>query len=196
MVKPTVFAARQRQRGVLLIEVLVTLVIVALGLLGLAGMQVQIQRAELDAYQRSQALLLLEDMGNRIMTNRTNAASYLVAASSPLGAGASCPTGTTTVAQLDLAQWCNALQGAAETSVVGGVTTTVGGLVNGRGCVESVSGDYLVTVAWQGQAALSAPPAGVACGAGSYNGGTGSNCASDRCRRVVTTLVRIADLSP
>ena len=196
MVAPPCAAAGQRQRGVLLIEVLVTLVIVSIGLLGLAGVQIHIQRAELDAYQRSQALLLLSDMVSRISTNRSHASSYLVAVSSPLGAGASCPTGTATVAQLDLAEWCNALQGAAETVVVGGVTATVGGLVNGRGCIENLSGDYLVTVAWQGQVALSPPPASVACGAGRYNGSTGSDCADDRCRRVVTTLVRLADLSP
>ena len=43
---------RQSARGFTLIEVLVTLVIVALGLLGLAGMQVQLQRADMEAYQR------------------------------------------------------------------------------------------------------------------------------------------------
>jgi len=51
---------------------------------------------------------------------------------------------------------------------------------------------------WQGLAPVSAPPASIACGANLYNGAVGStssNCASDRCRRVVTTVVRIAGLT-
>ena len=46
-----------RQRGASLIEVLVTLVIVAFGLLGIVGMQARLQVSEMEAYQRSQALL-------------------------------------------------------------------------------------------------------------------------------------------
>ncbi len=188
---------RARQRGVLLIEVLVTMIIVVLGLLGLAGLQVQLQKNEMESYQRSQALLLLNDMGNRIVTNRGAAASYVTGATDPLGVAMTCPSTTTTVAQLDLRQWCQALQGAAETTGAGTATVSVGALVGGRGCVEDVDGGgYLVTVAWQGLTPISAPPASVACGAGSYNGTTGSSCIDDRCRRAVTTLVRIANLTP
>ncbi len=182
-----------RQRGVLLIEILVTLIIVALGLLGLAGMQVQLQKNEIDSYQRTQALLLLNDMANRIATNRTAAASYVTGSGSPLGVAMTCPNATSTVAQMDLGDWCQALQGAAETT---SANTSVGALIGGRGCVESVGGDFLVTVAWQGQTPLSAPPASVACGANSYNSATGSGCIDDRCRRAVTTVVRVANLTP
>ena len=180
--------------GVTMIEVLVTLVVIAFGLLGMAGLQVRLQMSEMESYQRSQALLLLNDMANRIATNRNNAAAYLTAASSPLGAGMTCPATTTTVAQTDLGQWCAALQGAAETTTTGGVTANVGTLVGGRGCVELVGGDYLVTVVWQGNTPISAPPTSVACGANSYNGSAGTPCVNDLCRRPVTTLVRIATL--
>ena len=185
---------RAALRGSSLIEVLVTLVIVAVGLLGMAGLQVRLQSSEMEAYQRSQALLLVNDMANRIATNRNNAASYLVAASAPLGAGSSnglctaVPT-TPTMVQLDLAEWCTALLGAAELDG----TNKVGAMIGGRGCVEQVGPDYLVTVAWQGLTPISAPPSSVACGAGSYNASSGS-CTSDLCRRTVTTLVRIAAL--
>jgi type IV pilus assembly protein PilV len=57
-----------------------------------------------------------------------------------------------------------------------------------------------VTVAWQGLAPLSAPPALVDCGliggVSSYDGAAGSTCVNDLCRRAVTTVVRIADLDP
>lgn len=172
-----------------MIEVLVTMVIMAVGLLGMAGLQVRMQTSEMESYQRSQALLLLNDMANRIAVNRNNAASYLAAATSPLGAGSACPTATSTPAERDLAEWCAALKGAGEKSG----TDNVGAMVGGRGCVENVDGDYLVTIAWQGLTPIAAPPSSVACGENSYNAASGS-CVNDLCRRTVTTLVRIAVL--
>lgn len=179
-------------RGFSMIEVLVTIVIIAFGLLGIAGLQVRLQMSEMESYQRSQALLLLNDMANRIATNRNNAASYVTTAANPMGAGMDCPTTTTTVAQRDLGEWCNAMKGAGETTDAG--VSKVRVLVGGRGCVESVGSDYLVTVVWQGRTPITAPPTSVACGANSYNAAIGSPCVNDLCRRPVTTLVRIAAL--
>ena len=179
------------ERGTSMIEVMVTLVIIAFGLLGMAGLQMRLQMSEMESYQRSQALLLLNDISNRITTNRTAAlaGSYLVAGASPMGAGMTCPTTTATQVQRDLGEWCNALQGAAET--VGGAS--VGAMIGGRGCVEQIGSDLMVTVAWQGLTPIAAPPASVTCGANSYNSAAGG-CVSDRCRRTVTTVVRIATL--
>ena len=173
-----------------MIEVLVTMVIIAFGLLGMAGLQVRMQASEMESYQRSQALLLLNDMANRIATNRTAAGSYVTA--SAVGADiVDCAvdfSGTSLVA-VDKREWCEALKGAGETSG----TTKTGAMIGGRGCVELNGGDYLVTVAWQGLTPIAAPPASVPCGAGSYNAASGS-CVLDLCRRVVTTVVRIATL--
>jgi type IV pilus assembly protein PilV len=178
-----------RQRGTSMIEVLVAMVVIAVGLLGLAGLQVRLQSSEMESYQRTQALLLVHDMASRIAVNRNHAASYPFAATAALGAGVACPTASASIADRDLAEWCGALQGAAETS--GG--SKVGAMIGGRGCVESVDGDYLVTVAWQGLTPIAAPPASVRCGAGSYDTNA-TACTGDLCRRVVTTLVRVADL--
>lgn len=175
------------QAGVSLLEVLITVVILSVGLLGLAGLQSRLQISETEAYQRAQALVLLNDMSSRISVNRNAAASYLTGTANPVGAGMTCPSTTGTVQQRDTREWCLALQGAAETS--GG--NRVGAMIGGRGCVESLgSGEYLITVAWQGLVPLTAPAGG--CGQGSYNGGS---CTNDRCRRTVTTIVRIANLA-
>lgn len=183
----------RRQRGVSLIEVLVTLLILSIGLLGLVGLQSRLQVSEMEAYQRSQALLLLNDMAGRMAANRNAAASYATGASSPVGSGSTCTTSTTTRKDIDLGEWCNALQGAAESIVSGGGTSKVGAMLGARGCIESLGdGKYMITVAWQGLVPISAPPASVACGANLYDGG--NNCANDLCRRAVTTLVRIANL--
>jgi type IV pilus assembly protein PilV len=177
-----------KQRGFSLIEVLVTLVILAIGLLGVAGMQARLQQSEMEAYQRSQALLLLDDMANRLAANRSVAASY-VAATAAAAAGSTCPSSLATQLERDASEWCNALQGAGEVSG----SNKVGAMLGGRGCVQALgSGEYLLTVAWQGMGPLVAPPAGVPCGANAYDGG--AVCHDDLCRRVVTTIVRVANL--
>lgn len=185
-------------RGATLIEVLVTIVIVAFGLLGMAGLQMRMQMSETEAYQRSQALMLVNDMASRVATNRQYVASYLTGTSSPLGTNYDCAgMSATTQAQSDLKEWCLALQGASETLTVGGTTTKQGAMIGGRGCVEtspSGDGDYLVTVVWQGLTPISAPPSSVACGSGNYNGTGTSPCLSDKCRRFVTMIVRIGTL--
>jgi type IV pilus assembly protein PilV len=186
---PPPFSSMRSQRGDSLIEVLVTLVILAIGLLGLAGLQARMQLSEMESYQRAQALILLNDMVSRISSNQVNAASYVTGSANPLGVGMACPTTTSTRQQVDAGEWCNALQGAAETASGG----KVGAMIGGRGCVESLgSNTYMITVAWQGMAPISAPPASVACGQGSYNNGT--SCVNDLCRRAVTSVVTIGNL--
>jgi type IV pilus assembly protein PilV len=181
------------QHGTSLIEVLITIVILAFGLLGLAGMQSRMQTSEMEAYQRSQALILLDDMANRIAANRNNASSYATGAASPLGTGMTCPTASSTRQERDSGEWCNALQGAGETESSG--TSKLGAMIGARGCVESLGNNqYLVTVAWQGLGPLSTPPASVGCGKDSYDGAAGSVCVNDLCRRTLTTTVRIAVL--
>ena len=178
------------QSGVTLVEVLVTMVILAIGLLGLVGLQSRLQVLQSEAYQRAQALMLLKDMAGRIANNRNNAAAYVTGADAPIGVGA-CPTDTSTRQSADVTEWCNLLQGASEETTAG---SRVGAMVGGRGCVEDLGdGQFLVTVAWQGLAPISAPPESVACAAGDFDGGT--VCVDDLCRRVVTSIVRIATLT-
>ena len=54
-----------RERGLTLIEVLVTLVILVFGLLGIAAFQAKAQVGSIEAYQRAQAVVLLQDMRAR-----------------------------------------------------------------------------------------------------------------------------------
>lgn len=181
-------------RGATLIEVLVTIVIIAFGLLGMAGLQIRMQMSEMEAYQRSQALMLLNDMASRIQTNRAAAASYVTGTATPLGTGRDCNSmASANRVQIDLRDWCNSLKGAAEYIDQTSGQDARGAMVGGRGCITlAADGDYVVSVAWQGLAPVSEPPSSVACGKDAYN--TGTACVNDRCRRVVTTIVRIASL--
>jgi type IV pilus assembly protein PilV len=184
-----------RQRGVSLVEVLVAMVILAIGLLGLLGLQGRLQVLQVESYQRAQAVLLMQDMANRIAVNRNAAAAYAThntaGIGTALGDGMTCPTANTSRVERDRREWCLALQGAAESLN----SNNVGAMIGGRGCVQDLGGnEYMVMVAWQGLAPVSAPPASVVCGLNAYDGGAGSVCVNDLCRRVVTTVVRIATL--
>ena len=193
---------RRSQRGALMIEVLVTIVILAIGLLGMMQMQGRLQKSEMESYQRTQAVMLVNDMASRIESNRANIDSYLTGGLSPayLGVGGNDTPCDSTLAdglQLgDSGEWCRALEGAGETQG----TTSVGAMVGARGCVELIDGQYTVTVVWQGLTPISAPPLEVACGANLYNLPPGSACAepdnADKCRRYVTTIVTEGTLPP
>ena len=170
-------ASRRRLAGVTMLEVLVTLVILAFGLLGLAGLQTKIQMLDMEAYQRAQAILLLRDMVERIKSNSANAASY--AGASVYGTDYSLPSDCAlTLAGSDLCQWSEALTGAAESSS----GTRVGAMIGARGCIKEITtanatdgvclpGVYRVTVAWQGLYSTSAPS--LTCGATKYGSDEG-----------------------
>ncbi|MBK5204370.1 MAG: type IV pilus modification protein PilV [Polaromonas sp.] len=194
MTNPT-FKQRQIQQGSSLIEVLVTLVILMLGLLGLVGLMLQSQRSQMESYQRVQALVVLQDMVNRINANRKVADCYAVttaADGSPfLGTGSAltpaCALGTAEQqarAVQDMTEWNNLLLGSTEQASGG---NNVGGMLGGRGCVSVVApGIYQVSVVWQGNGKTAAP-AGVSCAADLYG--------DDAQRRAVTVPLQIANLS-
>jgi type IV pilus assembly protein PilV len=186
------------QRGALMIEVLITIVILAIGLTGLLLMQTRLQKSEVEAYSRTQALMLANDMADKIAANRANAANYVIGAvdnPASVGGGA-CPAvpDPSTLQQRDTAEWCSTLKGAAE--VQGG--TNVGALIGGRGCVYAVDGgqEYVVTLVWQGLTPISSPT--IICGKEApnpFDGSVESGCQNDLCRRSYTTVVRLGDLT-
>jgi len=191
-------APYRSQGGALLIEILVTIIIVVIGAMGLMQMQGRLQKSEVESYQRTQAMILLSDMASRVSANRSDAASYVTTDLDPAFLGGlstelDCSTldnGTPTLQDNDFAQWCDSMQGAAETQGA----SSVGAMVGGRGCVQPFGTDqYMVTVVWQGLTPISAPPANITCGAGLYNLGPPA-CQNDLCRRYVTTLVSLARL--
>src|SRR3954469_10265858 len=65
-----------RSGGFAMLEVMITLVILLIALLGLAGIVTRSNAAELESYQRVQALILVQDMVDRINANRKYAACY------------------------------------------------------------------------------------------------------------------------
>ena len=65
------------QTGLTLIEVLVTVVISSIGLMGLVALQLQAIQATNDSGNRSQAIWLFNDIVNRIHANEVSSFSYV-----------------------------------------------------------------------------------------------------------------------
>lgn len=174
-------------KGFSLIEVLVTILILMIGLLGLAGLQVRALTSQMESYQRSQALILLKDMADRIEENRINAANYVT--TTPLGTDFGTCAASGVGSAGDLCEWHNALLGAAEVDSSG---NKVGAMIGARGCIyqtaaaaSGVPGEFLVAVAWQGLNNTAAPA--VDCGINEYG--------NEALRRVVTLPISIANLN-
>lgn len=175
-----------RQHGVTLVEVLVTVIVLSIGLLGIAAFQSKAQVGSIEAYQRAQAVVLLQDMSARLSGNRAHAADYVT--DDPLGTGDASPADCSTVAagsERDKCEWSNALKGAAEEQA----GSKVGAMRGARGCIEELTakdetpgvcqpGVYQLTVAWQGLHPTRAPS--LACGKNLYGPDTSRRAISVR----------------
>ena len=190
---------KRSQAGFSMLEVLVTIVITAVGLLGMAGLMTRTNVAEYESYQRSQAMILLSDMVDKINANRKAAGCYGVSDPSTgapfLGTGSTlapaCSAYGTALEQAravaDLNDWNAKLLGAAETQA----GNAVGAMTAARGCAsfDPVANTYQVSVAWQGTSATVAPTAidpTFVCGLGLYG--------PEAQRRLVSLTLSIATL--
>lgn len=188
--------------GFAMVEAMVTVVVVAFGLLGVAGLVSRSFVAEVEGTQRTQAVLLLQDMVTRIEANRTNAAAYVTGDSGLTGYVTTVSGGVTitalaicnpasTLAERDRCEWSRLLAGSNEQVD----TRNAGVLVGAIGCVYEIDAFnriYAIAIAWQGMSAGAAPlvdnnfaPNG--CGLNRFG--------SENQRRVITMPVRLATLS-
>ncbi|OGU20179.1 MAG: type IV pilus modification protein PilV [Hydrogenophilales bacterium RIFOXYD1_FULL_62_11] len=112
-----------RQKGFTLLEVMVAMLVLSIGLLGLAGLMASSLRNNHSAYYRSQATWLAYDVMDRMRTNRPNAAGYVVGIPGASAAGG--------LAGADVADWkamiANALpEGDGEVAINAAGEVTVG----------------------------------------------------------------------
>lgn len=96
-----------KETGATLIEVLVAMVVLAIGLLGLAGLQATSIQSNHSAYYRSQATLLASDLADRMRANRTEALTDAYLIDFPTPSTSNSVTGTS--AEKDIAEWLNQL---------------------------------------------------------------------------------------
>ena len=77
MLSLTIMSKPKLAAGFALVESMVTIVVIAFGLLGVAGLVSRSFVTEAEANQRTQAQLLLQDMAARMEANRANVATYV-----------------------------------------------------------------------------------------------------------------------
>jgi type IV pilus assembly protein PilV len=134
-----------RVRGFSIVEAMVALVVMSVGMLGIAGLYVSSLKAGRTAILRTQAVNLASDISDRIRANRTARTAYdtgTVAPCSVPGGGATlAETTARNLAATDTCQWRTTIQ-------------TI--LPQGNGVIAFVAGNpvgmpntYVVTVSWQ-----------------------------------------------
>lgn len=136
------------QRGFTLIEILVTLFIVAIGLLGLASLMVDGVRNNQSAYLRTQASLLAYDMADRIRVNSAQAESGAYDDFTTVGASKNVPACVSAAAgcppadlvNVDKAEWTGQIAGADDGIVL---------LPAGIGVIERDDDVFVIRVSWQ-----------------------------------------------
>jgi len=125
----------KKSKGFTLVEVLVTVVIMAIGLLGLAGLQVNALRNNLSAEQRAKAAQLVYDMSDRMRANVAGVTGYTSAAAEENNCVAIPVVGCTPtqLAKHDVFEWQNEINNA---------------LPGGLGDVSEAAGVFTITVNW------------------------------------------------
>ncbi len=190
----------KRCRGTGLIEVMVTVVVLSIGLLGIAALQVQSKRSNFEAIQRTTATMLAHAMIERMRANESALSTYLSEGAEVGGEtitsepSPDCSSGNactpSQLAQHDVWEWEQAVDGAGETAG----SSKTGGLVSPTACLSGPGGGgtgaYTVSIAWRGQNSV-ANPSSSTCGesSGKYDGPGGAD--PDTFRRVLTLDVFI-----
>lgn len=150
-----------KKEGFSLIEVMVSLVILVIGIIGIFNLHIVAKRGSFESYQQTLASYYAIDMMNRMKLNRTQLASYAgVYAGSMTAPSKSCDlivVGNTVCTNIeirlwDLFQWEQSMNGAGE--VRGSLST--GGLDTPTACIQvSGSGDVQIVMTWRGIRGLS-----------------------------------------
>lgn len=167
-----------RQAGVTLMEVLITVVVLGLGLLGLAQMIGRTTAQAVDANQRARAVVLLQDIQERVINTRTG---DWTAAAGEYGASVSSSCDAEGTARGQACRWGNVIAGAGE-----------GGAMAMRGCItasDATGRVFDAAVAWSSTSSGIAPPDGVSCGQTMMSDGKDSH------RRVAVLRIELPVLS-
>ncbi len=143
-----------KKSGFTIIEVLVALLIISIGLLGVAGLIAESQKSVLEVQQREIALRLANDIIARMTTNGDALSTYDGTVNSAIAEpGTLCDSSNANctpdqLAAWDLWQWSNNLHGSV---IQTASDTNAGGLVNPVACIEIDSNNVSLSIAWRGK---------------------------------------------
>jgi type IV pilus assembly protein PilV len=137
------------QRGVGIVESMVAMLVLSIGLLGVAGLFVESVKSGRTALIRTQAVSLVNDMGDRIRANRTARARREVVAGAANALQGCVVTNSCTDLQLaedDLARWVASAQAQLPRDAAGNPATTT--IVFTPGASLRDPDRYLITLSW------------------------------------------------
>ena len=147
-------AVRRRQRGASLLEVLISVLILGIGMLGIAALQATALRNSQSSLEQSQAVIQNYAIIDAIRVNREQAGDYNLTVAS----GCDVPPGGGGLADADLQRWVGSLKGALGNSACGGVSCVA--VAGGSGNAE----DCTITVRWNDSRASEGGADGVTTG--------------------------------
>ena len=137
----------RKQRGFSLMETMVALLVISIGLLGIASLQGTSMKQTASSLNHSQAVWIAYDMADRIRVNPAGAADY-AGIDTETGYQQNCMSSECSAAQMataDAADWAQSLQG----------------LPAGRGMITGDASRLTVTVMWDDE---STGARGTGCG--------------------------------
>lgn len=122
----------RRQQGFSMLEVLIAMLVIGIGMLGIAGLIITNLKNNHSAYSRGQATILANDIVDRMRANRTVAQADKTKYEILLTAAS--PTVKDKVNEADVAEWRKALSDS---------------LKDGRGGIQfAANGNVVVTIQW------------------------------------------------
>jgi type IV pilus assembly protein PilV len=133
---PTDNARCARQHGMTLIEILVAIVVLSVGLLGLAGLQLKGLQVNQGSIYRWQAAMLAEDIADRIRADRLGALGGAYTLPYAAAAGAAAPTSGGAGTQAAINDW------------LARVATLPGGAAGISAPTGLAGNQVAITVAW------------------------------------------------
>ncbi len=141
---------RHSQLGLSLIEAMVSLLVISIGLLGIASLQISAMKQNSSAYWQTQAVMMAYDMADRVRSNKAEINNY-IGVDTEKGYDGECITKPCTTAEMltaDAAEW----------------ETQLSTLPSGRGMIQNpVANQLSITVMWDDEG----------------TGATGTNCSND-----------------
>lgn len=144
---------RQRLKGFTLIEVLISVLIMSVGVLGATGLQLRGLEANRNAFYRTEATQLTSDISSRIRIN--SATTYAVDLGATPAFSTNCRTANCTPAQMaafDIAQWLCSIKSTNGTDTYPACSTLniTGSLPGGQASISLPAGaaEYSVLVRW------------------------------------------------
>lgn len=138
----TAVAGNKFERGLSMIEILITILVVSIGLLGLAGLQFAGLRAANSAQEHTYASLLAQDIEERIRANpgiTYDALSIAASTDNCVDPPTSTPCAVNEMRSFDGSQWYYMLNS-------GGDNTPV--LSNASIAISRSGNNYTVTITW------------------------------------------------